>query len=97
MTSRGVAFTRDILAAVPPEARRGVESVLRRLGGTCLYLPRKEGHRRAEVALLLLQGELSNAEAVEALSARFGISRSTARRFLRKLRDPAGRVAASDL
>jgi hypothetical protein len=97
VTSRGDKFTRDVLEAVPPEARRGVEGVFRRWAGTSLYLARAERYRRAEVAALLQQAGLSNAEAVAALSARFDISRSAARRFLRKLRDPAGRVAASDL
>jgi Mor family transcriptional regulator len=93
--SAGREFIQALLGELPQEARSAALRVLQAWGGTSVYIPLSESHRREEVASLLLRA-MTAAEAAPIVADRFGVSLSQARRILRKVREARGTVSAVD-
>jgi hypothetical protein len=84
----GSRFVEELLAELPPDSQRAALSVLRRWGGTSVYLPTvsaAERQRRHEVAALLLRSGIGRRDAARILRERFGIGERQARRILARV------------
>lgn len=86
MTSQADLFVRDLLdcARDYPVVRLRILAKLVAWGGQTVYLPvESAADARKATAKKMLAGGMSNADAAEALSKRFGCSRRTAERTIK--------------